>query len=241
MRLTSVAIGVVVTCGLFGGWSLPGGPPVVTERTQAVGQRDGVEVVGDEALRVGAIEVGRRVSHSRVFRNTGTCPVSLRVVSSSCPCVSVEIDPAGGAVEPGREARVAISTPVTAADAEQTHWALIEASSSDAVGRIVSTQRARIVVSFWPDLAFLVEPTSICIHAVRGESARRTVYIRSDTLDALNVRGIRTDVQGVRVLGQRRLKGYAENRPNEEAWAVDIGGRVVGARRVLRVAAIRDR
>jgi hypothetical protein len=187
-------------------------------RRGEVGKPDIVKVAGEQRRDFGRLAVGSSAEHSRQVFNIGTETVRLRVVQTSCPCVSVLIGER--AIGVSESQTVTLRAPVLPISGRQAHWALLEASSQD--GDIVhDTARFRIEVSYEADITFVVKPSRLWISGIAGSTHDRTVYVRSTAIDAVNVHDIRVTSDQVRVKGVRRFSIPDPTR-TEEVLAITL-------------------
>jgi len=183
-----------------------------------------LEVEGDEVGRVGTLQVGDWAVHSRSVCNTSELPAVLSVVQTSCPCVEVTVEPRD--LRPGMVATLRLRAPVVAVSNVQEHWATVEAAFADSTGTVVGTESVDLSVAYQADLAFVVHPNQLWASVVRGRDTDRRVYVRSRSLDALNIRNIRVDGGGGwRVQAANRFRVPSQLRPGEECLEIVLACR----------------
>jgi len=153
--------------------------------------------------------------------NTSQYPIRLRQVGGSCSCIVAEFP---RSLDPGEEGDIRIRMPVGAAAGPQRHWMTIEAEERIPDGSIGKTARFTIRLTFEADLSFTIKPETVWMHGVAGRPLRQTVYLRSDQMAALHPTGFRVDIPGMSVQRVRRFRTAAEERPDEETLAMEIGG-----------------
>ncbi len=153
--------------------------------------------------------------------NMSQYPIRLRQVGGSCSCIVAEFPKSLG---PGAEGVVRIRMPVGAAAGPQPHWMTIEAEERIPDGSIGETSRFTIRLTFEEDLSFTIKPETVWMHGVAGQPLRQTVYLRSYQMAALHPTAFRIDIPGLSVQRVRRFRTAAEERPDEEALAMEIAG-----------------
>lgn len=210
--------GLILLVWLASGWSQP--RYLLPSSDNRSRDEPIVQVSGKEQVGLGKLAIGAVATNSWNVKNKTDLDVELRVISSSCPCLKVGIEPRK--VGPGGETVVDLATAVAPASGPQAHWALIEASSTDSHGGRVGTHRFKLGIEYEADLAFVVEPPRLWMVPVEGEEATRTIYVRSVALDALNIRDIRTEGEGLSVKDVRRFVVPGDVRPGEEALAITV-------------------
>lgn len=178
-----------------------------------------ITIKGDELRNAGELPIGGIASHSRVVSNGSKHPLQLRVVHSSCPCVTVHLGERP--VSPGEEQKVALEAPVLAIALEQSHWVVIEAAQQNDDGTIAARQQFRLQVRYTADISLIVKPDTLWIAGASGSIAERTVYIRTDSLDALQVRNLFIDHPDFSVASTRTFAIVTDTR-NEQVLAVTI-------------------
>lgn len=185
-----------------------------------------------EHVDVGVLGIGEWATHLREIQNYSNGSITLHVIRSSCPCVEVQLEPT--IVPPGETGVVRIRAPVTAVAGRQTHYATIEANAVDDHGGLFQSARFDVAVSYQADLAFVIKPDKLWISTVNGAITERVVIVRSDVLDALNVRRFTINDEDLKVARVRRLPVPAPDRPGEEALVITLSG-------VFHTAGVRDR
>lgn len=175
-----------------------------------------IEVTGEELGAAGERPVDGTAEHEREVRNVSDVPISLRVVTSTCPCLKLVFDKT---VAPGGSTRVRLIAPVIGTPGEQAHWATFEASAAEPDGT-VRTARFKVGVRYEADLTFFVVPEQLWIIAVRGVEVERRVYVRSLSLDGLNVRAVRVEPPILSASLGQRVSYESEVNPEEEALPI---------------------
>lgn len=181
-----------------------------------------IKVGGQEHIDAGALKVGEWATHTREIANHCDWPVSLRVMRSSCPSIEVHFEP--DTVYPDEVGIVRLRAPVIAVAGQQTHFATVEASATDDRGMTVQSKRFDLAVSYQADLALIVEPEKLWIAVVVGHEFERVVALRSNALDALNVRSFAVTADEVKISTARRFPVPAPERPGEEALVITLSG-----------------
>ncbi|MBL8758887.1 MAG: hypothetical protein JNK35_10705 [Phycisphaerae bacterium] len=179
-----------------------------------------IDVTGEELGAAGARPVDGAAEHEREVRNVSGGPISIRVVTSTCPCLRLMFDKT---VAPGGSTRVRLAAPVIGTPGEQAHWATFEASAAGPDGT-VRTARFQVGVRYEADLTFFVVPEQLWIFAVRGVEVERRVYVRSLSLDGLNVRAVRVEPPILSAALGVRVKYESEVNPGEEALPIVLRG-----------------
>lgn len=210
-RLLTVAVVLALVCGADWCCAAP---------SFRDSEQDIVRVSGDESHPCGRMGLGGSAAHKRSVENATTQTVTLRVVATSCPCVSTKLEPE--ALPPGEKGQVSVSTPVMPVSGPQAHWAIVEASVKNADGSAGESQRFRLAFSYQADLAFVVEPRELWPVVIRGDAVERLVYVRSSAMDALGIRNVKAVGEGISVIKKRRISVPAPARTGEEALAITL-------------------
>jgi hypothetical protein len=186
-----------------------------------------VLVCSAQSLKVSGLEIGvvgalaplHTASHFREVTNDFSGPLRLRVLSSSCPCVTVKLEPE--VIPVGGTGLVTIYAPVVAVASEQFHWAKI-GYEVDSAGE-ASRGQFDVAVRYSAKLDVLVVPQQLWITAVAGLPTERSIFLRSIAIDALNPRNFRFSESGIsnlRVVRTRRFMVPTEDRPGEECLQI---------------------
>ncbi|QOI99971.1 MAG: DUF1573 domain-containing protein [Phycisphaeraceae bacterium] len=159
-------------------------------------------IVGEPVQDAGTLTVNDAAVARLLLRNTASLPAEIRLVSKTCPCVSMTMP--DGPIPPGGDARVTASYAALAVAGRQFHEAVLEARFLGPDGAVVGTQRFTLGAACEVSLAFLVEPARLWVTLAAGATAERRVFTRSESIDALNLNVSFKDLPGVRHEGHTR-------------------------------------
>jgi hypothetical protein len=181
---------------------------------------DWLAVSGEETVRRDRASVGSLIEARREVTNRSDRAARVRLLRSSCPCVTIEIEPAE--VGPGESATVIARTHVAAVAEPQTHWALIEVARFDVHGLVAESRQIRLNLEYTADLLLLVEPDRAWFVGTIGVPELRTFYLRSSGLDAIGLRNLRVEGEGFALDRVRRFRSMPEHRAPEDVLAVTV-------------------
>lgn len=198
--------------------------PALNEHGEAPGgappESDWVVVSGDESVRRERAAVGSQIEVRREVTNRSDRTARIRLIRSSCPCVTIEIEPVQAG--PGESATITARTHVSAVAEPQMHWAIVEVARLDENGLALDSRQVRLNLEYTADLSLLVEPARAWFVGTIGVPEHRTFYIRSSGLDAVGFKGLCAEGNGFAIDGVRRFRSMPENRAPEDVLAVTV-------------------
>lgn len=181
---------------------------------------DWLAVSGEETVRRDRASVGSVIEARREVTNRSDRAVRIRLLRSSCPCVTIEIEPAE--VGPGESATVTARTHVAAVAEPQAHWVIVEVARFDEHGLVAESRQFRLNLEYTADLLLLVEPDRAWFVGTIGVPELRTFYLRSNGLDAVGFRNLRVEGEGFALDRVRRFRSMPEHRAPEDVLAVTV-------------------
>ena len=181
---------------------------------------DWVVVSGEETVRRERAPVGSQIEVRREVTNRSDRAARIRLIRSSCPCVTIEIEPT--AVGPGESATITARTHVSAVAEPQTHWAIVEVARLDEHGLVGDSRQVRLNLEYTADLLLLVEPDRAWFVGTIGVPEHRTFYLRSSGFDAIGFKNMRVAGEGFALDRVRRFRSTPEHRAPEDVLAVTV-------------------
>ncbi|GEM_PF-6216524 len=159
--------------------------PVVTPAPP--GELAHVVLLGDDDA--GPVQIGQSVDRRATLRNPLDCPVRVRVVRSTCSCVSTDLS--ADVIPPHGESSCEIHVAVTGGVGQQRHGVELEFTTVESPPRVA---KATVTVAYTPDRAFDVRPSSVRATWIAGEPSAIELFVTRRTPGALSVSRAECDV-----------------------------------------------
>lgn len=179
---------------------------------------EAILVDGPETADMGRIPTSGVASHSRTVTNGTKVPLKLKVARVSCPWVEVKID--HELLEPGESTSITLKAPVLATGLPQSHDVDVEvrpAREDDSRPPSV----VHVAVQYSADIDFVVKPEAMWIIVVEGAPVERSLFVRSPSIEAIDIKNIRCSLPQFTVIKQRTFPVPTEHQPpTEEAMSI---------------------